>query len=223
MNDNDVDMETILKRFALWGGIALAIISIYFSYDGADQTIQGGNPTYSEVAKYIMIVMACVVTLAQFIFNSDFTKLSTTMRVIGLISYVYSLTTNYMGINHLFGFEGFVGGMIAIFMDVAPEAFIAWSLDDSLRGDMLGNIGKFVTGVGSGGGRRSKKTYSSEAPRPERVERHEPLYEPVTQPKMPAYRPQQPQQGKGQGSKRRQFLEDANKSKNSGKGNFFGE
>lgn len=207
MNDNDVDMELILKRFALWGGIALAIISIYFSYDGADQTIQGGNPSYSEIAKYIMIVMACVVTLAQFIFNSDFTKLSSTMRVIGLISYVYSLYTNYMGINHLFGFTGAVGGMIAAFMDIAPEAFIAWSLDDSMRGDMLGNITKFITGAGNG--RRGKKAYSSETKRPESPTLQD------TQPRMPQVH------HKGKGSERRHFLEQS-KSKET-PNRFFGE
>lgn len=146
--EHEFDMEQVLKRFALWGGLALAAVSIYFSYDGADQTINGGNPTYTDVAKVIMIVMALVVTLAQFIFNSDFSKLSTTMKLIGVTSYVYSLATNYMGINHLFGFHGLVGAGIAGFMDIAPEAFIAWSLDDSMRGDMLGNIGKFVVGSG---------------------------------------------------------------------------
>jgi uncharacterized membrane protein len=157
MNEEfDWDMETILKRLALWGGIALAIISVYFSYDGADQSINGGNPAYTEVAKYIMIVMALVITLAQFIFNSDFAKLSTTMKIIGALSYVYSLSTNYMGIQHLFGFSGFVGGMIAAFMDIAPEAFIAWSLDDSLRGDMIGNLSKMFMGVGRRSGRRNQ-------------------------------------------------------------------
>ena len=149
MNYDDIDLQTILKRFALWGGIALAIVSIYFSYDGADQSISGGNPEYTDIAKAIMVVMAVVVTLAQFIFNSDFAKLSSTMRLIGVISYVYSLTTNYMGINHLFGFEGLVGGGISAFMDIAPEAFIAWALDDSLQGDMIGNIMKIVTGTGN--------------------------------------------------------------------------
>jgi uncharacterized membrane protein len=164
MNEEfDWDMETILKRLALWGGIALAIISVYFSYDGADQTINGGNPAYSEVAKYIMIVMALVITLAQFIFNSDFSKLSTTMRIIGALSYVYSLSTNYMGIQHLFGFSGFVGGMIAAFMDIAPEAFIAWSLDDSLRGDMIGNLSKMFMGVGRRSNRRNQNQQRPQA------------------------------------------------------------
>ena len=206
MNENEWDMESILKRFALWGGIALAIISIYFSYDGADQTITGGNPAYTEIAKYIMIVMACMVTLAQFIFNSDFTKLSSTMRVIGVISYVYSLTTNYMGIQHLFGFTGMVGGMIAAFMDIAPEAFIAWSLDDSLRGDILGNLTKFVTGAG--GGRRSKKSYNAETKRPQ---------EPATQPRI-----NMPQHHKHQGSQRRQMLE-AKKRESPNRFDMFGE
>ena len=158
MND-EVDMETILKRFALWGGIALAIVSIYFSYDGADQTINGGNPSYSDVGKVIMIVMAMTMTLAQFIFNSDLKNLNSTLKVLGILSYFYSMSTNYLGINHLFGFHGIVGWGIAVVMDVAPEAFIAWSLEDVTRGDLLGNLGKFVTGVG----KRSKRSEKRES------------------------------------------------------------
>jgi uncharacterized membrane protein len=199
MNEEfDWDMETILKRLALWGGIALAIISVYFSYDGADQTINGGNPAYSEVAKYIMIVMALVITLAQFIFNSDFAKLSTTMKIIGALSYVYSLSTNYMGIQHLFGFSGFVGGMIAAFMDIAPEAFIAWSLDDSLRGDMIGNLSKMFMGVG----RKSRRNQSTQN-RPQQSKQY--TFTPEqkhtdTKPRMPAvHMVEQARKGKGRG------------------------
>jgi uncharacterized membrane protein len=219
MNNEEWDLESILKRFALWGGIALALISIYFSYDGADQTITGGNPAYSEIAKIIMWVMAVVVTLAQFIFNSDFTKLSTTMRVIGVASYVYSLTTNYMGIQHLFGFSGFIGGMIAAFMDIAPEAFIAWSLDDAMRGDMLGNLGKFALG---GGKRSNKKVYNAETKRPTHNA------EPGTQPKMPAAHFQHGN-NHGQGKTRRQMLENKYQQKGKGQGDapnrfdLFGE
>jgi hypothetical protein len=145
-NEYDWNLQDVLKRFSLWGGIALAIISIYFSYDGADTTITGGNPSYTEIAKYIMIVMAVMVTLIQFVFNTDFKKLSLTLRVVGAASYFYSIYTNYLGINHLFGFSGVTGAMIAIFMDVTPEALIAWSLEDETQGDLLGNLGKMVLG-----------------------------------------------------------------------------
>ncbi len=203
MDENEVDLESVLKRFALWGGIALAIVSIYFSYDGADTTINGGNPAYTEIARYIMIVMALAITLAQFIFNSDFTKLSTTLRVVGAASYIYSIYTNYLGIQHLFGFHGFVGIGIALFMDVTPEAFIAWSLDDSLRGDMLGNIGKFFTGAGGRRKPKGQRTFPQETrqEKPQRVESN--IFEPKTEPRrISTQHPNQPRKGQG-----RSFLE----------------
>lgn len=140
------EWEEILKRFALWGGIGLAFVSMYFSWDGLDQ-IPGGNPNYSEIAQIIGIVMAIATTLIQFIFNTDIRKQSSTLILIGVVSYVYSLITNYMGIEHLFGFKGVLGGLISVFMDVAPEAMIAWSLNDAVSGDMVGNIIKSITGV----------------------------------------------------------------------------
>ncbi len=211
-NENDIDLETVLKRFALWGGIALAIVSIYFSYDGADQSINGGNPAYSEIAKVIMIVMALAITLAQFIFNSDFSKLSTTLRVVGAASYIYSILTNYLGIQHLFGFHGIVGSAIAVFMDVTPEAFIAWSLDDSMRGDMLGNIGKFVTGAG----KRSKRTEKRESAYRSDTE---PLHEP-----KPFQRYNTEKYGQAKKGQGRHILEaQRNKSEKPNRFNGFGE
>lgn len=206
----DWDFETILKRCSLWGGIALAGISIYFSYDGLDQTIQGGNPAYSDIAKFIGWTMAIVVTLLQFIFNSDFNKLSPTLRVIGFVSYVYSMYTNYLGINHLFGFHGMTGALIAVFMDVTPEALIAWSLDEFTKGDMVGNIGKMFMGVG----RKSKK--SSQNNRPQEQKR-EPSFE------MKQNRPQFPVQSKGGGKDRRMFLEGQRNHHDEKPNRFMGE
>lgn len=161
--DDDVKLEHILKRIAPWFGLFLAIISIYFSYDGLDQTISGGNPQYTEIAQYIGWIMAISVTLIQFIFNSDFYKLSTTLRVVGIVSYVYSLYTNYLGLEHLFGFHGIAGIVISVFMDVTPEALIAWALEEETQGDLLGNIGKWIKGTGryrSGNQGKQKHQYT---------------------------------------------------------------
>lgn len=201
-NDTEWDFETILKRASLWAGIALALISIYFSYDGLDQTIQGGNPAYTDVAKFIGWTMAIVITLIQFIFNSDFTKLSSTLRVIGLFSYIYSMYTNYLGINHLFGFHGVTGYIISVFMDVTPEALIAWSLDEYTKGDMVGNIGKFFMGVG----RKRKNPQNQNRPNPPRGEQRpnrEPSFESRSDRPVPMP-PFHPAPKKGQG---RAFLE----------------
>ena len=81
MNLNSGDLSYILKRFALFAGIILAIFSIWFSWDGLDQTVTGNNPNYSEMAKFAGAVLAIVMTLLQFIFNTSFHSLSLTLKI----------------------------------------------------------------------------------------------------------------------------------------------
>jgi hypothetical protein len=213
-DDEPVDLQEILKRIAPWFGLGLAIISIYFSYDGLDQSISGGNPNYTEIAKYIGWVMAIAVTLIQFIFNTDFAKLSPTLRVVGIVSYIYSLYTNYIGMEHLFGFSGIIGGAIAVFMDVTPEALIAWALEEETQGDLLGNVGKWFTG--RSGGRRRRPNQSKQYTLVSEQKHQD------TQPKMPSFAPQG-KHTQGQGSKRREFLEQRGKSEKETPNKFFGE
>lgn len=139
-------MIKVLKRFALLLGIGTVILSGYFSWDGLDQTITGSNVGYTELTSLIGVVMVAVITLLQFVFNTDYASLSPTLKVLGFLSYGYSIYTNKLGLTHLFGFDEIVAWMIAVFMDVVPEALIAWSLDESLSGDLLGNLGKWITG-----------------------------------------------------------------------------
>lgn len=139
-------MLRVLKRIALLIGIASAIASIYFSWDGLDQTVTGGNPNYTEIASALGIFLAVVITLLQFVFNTDYENLSDTLKVMGGMSYIYSIYTNKLGTAHLFGFSDTVSWMIAIFMDVMPEALIAWSMGESMRGDFLGNLKKMIIG-----------------------------------------------------------------------------
>lgn len=208
MDNDKVEFQEVLKRFSLWGGIILAIISIYFSYDGLDQTINGGNPNYTEIANYIGIVMAVMVTLIQFVFNTDFNHLSLTLKVVGAASYIYSMYTNYLGINHLFGFHGITGVMIAVFMDVTPEALISWSLEDVTNGDLIGNMGKLVLG----NGKRSKK-----------MEKREPAFRSEQNQPKPAFPVQnQPKRGQGRGFQESHRVERGN-YKSSDKPNPFGK
>jgi len=147
MNRRTTEMVRILKRFALLCGIGTVLLSGYFSWDGLDQTITGANPGYTELTSIIGVVMVIVITLLQFVFNTDFNSLSPTLKFLGGLSYVYSIYTNKLGLAHLFGFNEFTSWMIAGFMDIVPEALIAWALDESLQGDFLGNLLKWVVGT----------------------------------------------------------------------------
>jgi hypothetical protein len=190
MNDRQ-NFEEILKDCALWGGIIVALISIYFSYDGLDQTVTGValNPDAGWMTVVIGLVMAVVITLLQFIFNSDFSRLSTTLKIIGILSYIYSIWTNKLGIAHIFGFSEVASWFVAIAFDVVPEALIAWAWDDDTNGDLIGNVFKGFSSLRRGSKRKSNKLEQKREP-VFRIETDKPLtYPPV----------QWPKKGKGRG------------------------
>jgi hypothetical protein len=144
--NSESNMEHTLRNAAKLLGLFLLAISIYLSYDGFDQGVTGGNTTYSNLAKVIGLVIAVSVGCIQFIFSSRYDQLNTTLKGVGLVSYAYSIWTNYLGAKHLLGMNDMTALATAFFMDIVPEPMIAWSLGDSMKGDVLGNLGKWFTG-----------------------------------------------------------------------------
>ena len=140
------EMTRILKRVALFTGFATLVISIYFSYDGFDQSVSGANEGYSSLAVIIGLTLAVVVSVVQFIFGTAYSELNWTLRFAGLAAYVYSIYTNYLGIKHILGADDFMAISSALFMDIYPEPAIAWALGEALTGDLAGNIGKIMFG-----------------------------------------------------------------------------
>jgi hypothetical protein len=140
------DMTRILKKIALYTGFATLAISIYFSYDGFDQSVIGSNSGYTTLAIVIGLTLAIVVSVVQFIFGTSYTELNWTLRFAGLAAYVYSIYTNYLGIKHILGADDFMAISSALFMDIYPEPAIAWALGEALTGDFLGNLGKIAFG-----------------------------------------------------------------------------
>jgi hypothetical protein len=140
------EMVRILKRVAIATGFLTLAISIYFSYDGFDQSVNGTNDGYTALAVIIGLALAIVVSVVQFIFGTSYAELNWTLRIAGLAAYVYSIYTNYLGIKHILGADDFMAISSALFMDVYPEPAIAWALGEALSGDLLGNIGKLALG-----------------------------------------------------------------------------
>jgi hypothetical protein len=124
-NNNDDELKFILRNFSLYGGVLLVAISIFFSWDGLDQSINLSNPTYTLVAKLIGIALAILMTLLQFIYHLEYDELNKDLKLFGLGSYVYSILTNYWGIQHIFGFDPITTSILAAAMDVIPESLIA--------------------------------------------------------------------------------------------------
>jgi Flp pilus assembly pilin Flp len=146
MNEES-DYEVVLKRLAMICGIIVLLISAYFSYDGFDQQVTGGNSEYTTLAKGIGVVMCIVMSLFQFILSSRYDQLNTTLKVVGFASYIYSIYTTYLGAVNIMGMSNEMAIAVALMFDIAPEPAIAWSFGDSLKGDLFGNLGKAALGV----------------------------------------------------------------------------
>jgi hypothetical protein len=144
--NNDSDMERVLKRIAMLTGLLVLAISIFFSYDGFDQRVTGGNEGYTLLATLIGITLAVVFTVIEFIFGTNYKDLNWTLRGVGIFAYTYSIYTNYLGIKHILGADDFMAWSLAMIIDVYPEPAISWALGQSLVGDLLGNLGKMVFG-----------------------------------------------------------------------------
>lgn len=141
-------MNRILKRLSLIMGIILLVISMFFSYDGFDSSAgNGGN--YQTLAKIIGWSIAIAVSTIQFVFSTDYQGLNWTLRVVGVVSYIYSIWSNKLGIAHTLLMPETNAWIVSVFMDVVPEPLIAWSLGEALAGDVVGNIGKMLFGGGS--------------------------------------------------------------------------
>lgn len=162
--DNDSDYEMMLKRLARIGGFLVLGISAYFSYDGFDQNVGGGNASYTTLAKIIGVVMCAVMSLFQFVLSSRYDQLNMTLKMVGFASYIYSVWTTYMGAVNIMGMSNEMALAVALFFDIAPEPAIAWSFGDSLKGDLFGNLTKMVLGTG-------KKSKSQ--PQPQQQSKHQ--------------------------------------------------
>jgi hypothetical protein len=167
------DMIRVLKRIALMTGFAVLIISIYFSYDGFDQSVSGKNESYTTLAMVIGLTLAVVVSVVEFIFGTAYSELNWTLRIAGVAAYVYSIYTNYLGIKHILGADDFMAIASALFMDIYPEPAIAWALGEALTGDLFGNIGKIAFGEHKKPQQQQEKQYPKS--------QYKPMYKPVYQ------------------------------------------
>ena len=135
--NNDGNFTRGKKIFAITTGVAIAIISAYNSKNGF---VAGDGDTLLTVMGWTFSA-ACMA--AQFMFTSEFKKLNWTVIALGAFAYLYSIPTNYIGLQGWNGVateNNFVNAIAAAFMDIYPEAAIAWALGESKLGDMIGNL-----------------------------------------------------------------------------------
>lgn len=126
------------KRLAIVSGILIFLISAFNSKNGFVGDTQG-----DWLLASMGWAFAVAATSAEFMFTSDFRKLNWSIIFLGLCAYVYSIYTNILGLQAWRGslmqydMVNVIGG---VFMDVYPEAAIAWALNESRLGDVIGNL-----------------------------------------------------------------------------------
>jgi len=140
-------MTNTLKRVSIIGGFFTLIVSIFWSQDGFNFDI-AGDSGYKTMAVFVGYGLAIVVSIVQFVFSTNLNKLNTSLIVFGVLAYVYSIYTNYLGIVHFQGnsVNEFGAWVFAIFVDGVPELLISWGLGESTSGDFIGNLWKSMSG-----------------------------------------------------------------------------
>src|SRR5688572_19400104 len=136
--NNESDYEQTLKIITRYVGFGLLIISGFFSWDGFDQSVTGGNSAYTTIlTNVIAIAMVVSISIIQFVLSTRYDKLNLTLKIIGFASYAYSIYTNYLGATHILGMSREIALAMAFALDVAPEPLISWSFGDSVKGDVF--------------------------------------------------------------------------------------
>lgn len=139
-------MEKNLKHIALITGIVLLVASMIFSFQGFNFNFTGTNDFWTVVFWIIGTGLTASVSVMEMIFNTDYSNLNKTLKLFGILSYVYSIYTNHAGLKPFVNIEGsdFTTWVIAVALDILPEPMIAWSLGESLKGDFVGNFLKWL-------------------------------------------------------------------------------
>lgn len=172
----NTQMVVVLKRLSLVMGIILLAISMFFSYDGFDSSA-GNGENYETLAKVIGWCIAIAVSVIQFVFSTDYKGLNWTLRLVGIVSYIYSIWSNKLGIAHTLLMPETNSWIVSVFMDVVPEPLIAWSLGEALSGDVVGNIGKmFFGGTETSSNKNKKKKHINYQPKSTYVAKHKPAH-----------------------------------------------
>lgn len=133
-------MNRALRKISFFIGLGILIISMYWSQDGWNFDV-AGQSGYTTLALFIGWFLAIAVTCVEFVFSSNYRELNPTLILFGMLAYGYSIYTNYEGILHFQGNNQshLFAAVLAAVMDGVAEPLIAWSLYESLSGDVIGN------------------------------------------------------------------------------------
>lgn len=120
--------------------VLLWFISVQFSVDGFNFIL----PKY----KWMGYMLALSVTIIELVFNEEGMKHSLTVVAVGILSYLYGIVTNIIGIWVAQGSPDPGANPIVLmfpvvlgfFLEVAPEPLFIWGLLGTGMRDLLGHL-----------------------------------------------------------------------------------
>ena len=132
--------EQLIHLLACAVAVLLWFISVQFSVDGFAFIL----PKY----KWMGYLLALSVTVIELVFNEEGMKHSLTVVAIGILSYLYGIMTNIMGVWVAQGGQDPSLNPIALlfpvvlgfFLEVAPEPLFIWGLLGTGMRDLLGHL-----------------------------------------------------------------------------------
>lgn len=138
MNENRyaqlIRLTAVLVALLLW------LISVLFSVDGFNFIL----PKY----RWMGYLLALAVTIIELVFNEEGMRHSLTLVTVGLLSYLYGMATNVIGVWVAQGspdpttnpFAMIFPIVLGIFLEISPEPLLVWGLVGSGVRDLLGHL-----------------------------------------------------------------------------------
>src|SRR5581483_1283091 len=120
--------EQLIHLLAIGVAIVLWFVSVQFSVDGFNFVL----PRFA----WIGYVLAISVTVIELVFNEEGMNHSLTIVAVGLLSYLYGIATNIVGIWVAQGSPDITANFFAalflvvlgFFLEIAPEPLFFWGL-----------------------------------------------------------------------------------------------
>ncbi len=137
---NEKRYEQLIHLMAVGVAVVLWFVSVQFSVDGFDFVL----PRY----RWMGYVLALCVTVIELVFNEEGLNHSLTVVAIGLLSYLYGVATNVIGIWVAQGSPDIAANpfvlmfpfVLGFFVEVAPPVLFVWGLIGTGARDFLGHI-----------------------------------------------------------------------------------
>ena len=144
---NEKRYEQLIHLLAVGVAVLLWFMSVQFSVDGFGFIL----PKY----KWMGYLLALSITVIELVFNEEGMKHSLTVVAIGILSYLYGIMTNIIGIWAAQGAPDagqnpivmLFPVVLGFFLEVAPEPLFIWGLLGTGMRDLLGHL----FGGGEGG------------------------------------------------------------------------